>query len=158
MNQQPIGKLIFLFLLVLTTGCSKPTLNCDCSKELPQNLISLQINTSMKGWELYSWPQKEQGCNNWNYAILPSTNRLKSYNEVTSDTVLLKVIGNEQLKLLLNKFPKNENIFWMGEKWLSQSWGLSNISYQNLKLPSSRATEAIKQHALMLQLNLTIDE
>ncbi|NOT94276.1 hypothetical protein [Ferruginibacter sp.] len=112
----------------------------------------------MKGWELYSWPQKEQGCNDWNYAILPGTNRLKSYNEVTSDTVLLKVIGNEQLKLLLNKFPKNENIFWVGEKWLSQSWGLSNISYQNLKLPSSVTTVAIKQHALLLQLNLTIDE
>lgn len=158
MNQQPIVKLIFLFLLVLITGCSKTALNCDCSKELPQRLIDAQINTSMKGWELYSWLQKEQGCNDWNYAILPGTSRLKSYNEVTSDTVLLKVIGNEQLKLLLNKFPTNENIFWVGEKWLAQSWGLSNISYQNLKLPASVTTVAIKQHALLLQLNLTIDE
>jgi hypothetical protein len=92
------------------------------------------------------------------YTILPGTNRIKSYSEVTNDSVLLKVIGKEQLKSLLSKFPKKENILWIGENWLSRIWGLSGISYDNLKLPSSSVINEIKQHCNKIEVLLTISE
>jgi hypothetical protein len=115
--------LSILFTALLFTACTKSNQNYNCSSVLPQKLDTVKIQPSMKGWELYSWAGNEQSCDNWNYTILPGTNRIKSYSEVTNDSVLLKVIGKEQLKSLLSKFPKKENILWIGENWLSRIWG-----------------------------------
>lgn len=147
--------LSILFLALLFTACSKDNPECDCSSSLPGKFESMVIESSMKGWELYSWPEDVEGCKKWNYALLPGTNRLKSYSEVTSDTVL-KVIGEQQLKLLLNKFPTNEQILWVGEKWLSNVWGQSDLNYGNLKLPSSTVVNEIEQHCIQTRLQLSI--
>ena len=61
---------------------------------------------SMKGWELYSW-QAEQ---NWYFALLPGTNRLKTDGEVTSNAVK----GVEAVKDSLKKLRKGEYVFWRG--------------------------------------------
>ena len=140
----PLG---ILFLALLFTSCSKDNPECDYPASLPGKFESMLIESSMKGWELYSWREDVEGCKKWNYALVPGTNRLKSYNEVTSDTVL-KVSGEQQLKLLLNKFPSNEHILWVGEKWLSNVWGQSNINYGNLKLPASAVMDEIKRHCV----------
>ena len=147
--------LSILFLALFFTACSKDNPECDCPASLPDKFESIVIESSMKGWELYSWPEDVEGCKQWKYAFLPGTNRLKSYTEVTSDTVL-NVTGEKQLKLLLSKFPTNEHILWVGEKWLSNVWGLSNIYYGNLKLPSSAVLDEIKRHCLQTSLQLTI--
>jgi hypothetical protein len=139
-------------ILLLLVACKKNNQNYNCQTSLPQKLDTINIEPSMKGWELYSWPSATAACDDWNYVILPGTNRLKLYTEVTSDNVLLKVVGNEQLKLLLNKFPANEYISWMSENWLSIIWGSS----ENLKLPPTTITNEIKQHCIKIGLRLTI--
>ena len=158
-KNKPMKKLFIplsiLFLSLLFTACTKDDPDCDCSASLPVKFESIVIESSMKGWELYSWPADVEGCNQWNYALLPGTNKLKSYGEVTSDTVL-KVTGKKQLKLLLSKFPNNEHILWVGEKWLSNVWGPTNINYGNLRLPSSTVLDEIKRHCIQTSLQLTI--
>ena len=147
--------LSIVFLSLLFTACTKDDPDCDCSASLPVKFESIVIESSMKGWELYSWPADVEGCNQWNYALLPGTNKLKSYGEVTSDTVL-KVTGKKQLKLLLSKFPNNEHILWVGEKWLSNVWGPGNINYGNLKLPPSPVRDEVTQHCIQKGLQLII--
>jgi hypothetical protein len=141
-----------VYMLLLLVACKKNNQNYNCQTSLPQKLDTINIEPSMKGWELYSWPSTIQGCHDWNYVILSGTNRIKLYTEVISDNVLFRVVGNEQLKLLLNKFPANENINWMSENWLNTIWG----SNENLKLPPTTITKEIKQHCLQIGLRLTI--
>lgn len=148
--------LTILFLSLVFTACTKDSPNCDCLASLPDKLQTIKIELSMKGWELYSWQENTEGCTKWNYALLPGTNKLKTYNEVTVDA-LLKVSGEQQLKLLLNKFPANESILWVGEKWLSNVWGQSNVNYGNLRLPSTTVLDEIKQHCVQKGLQLTIE-
>ena len=149
--------LSILFLALLFTACTKDNPECDCSASLPGKFESIKIESLMKGWELYSWPEDVGGCKQWNYALLPGTTRPKSYSEVTSDAVL-KVSGKKQLKLLLGKFPANEHILWVGEKWLSTVWGQSNINYGNLKLPASAVMDEIKRHCVQTGLQLSVSQ
>ena len=149
--------LSILFLSLLFTACTKDGPDCNCSASLPIKFESMVIESSMKGWELYSWPENVDGCRKWHYALLPGTNRLKSYSEVTSDTVL-NVTGEQQLKLLLSKFPSNEHIQWVGQKWLSIVWGQSNINYGNLKLPASAVMDEINRHCVQTGLQLSVSQ
>ena len=142
-------------LLIAFSSCEKCDTKCDCPALFPAKFESIVIESSMKGWELYSWPENVDGCKKWHYALLTGTNRLKSYSEVTSDTVL-NVTGEKQLKLLLSKFPTNEQILWVGEKWLSNIWGQSGINHGNLKLPFTSVINDIKQHCIVSQLKLSI--
>jgi len=158
MKQTPGKMLVACCMLFLITACSKSDIKSDCSTALPQKFDTKAIQASMKGWELYSWPSTLQTCSDWNYAILPASNSLKSYDLVTNDNVLLQAVGQEQLKSLLNKFPSGEHISWMGENWLSATWGLSNLSHKNLALPPLNITEEIRQHCSSLQLDLIIHE
>lgn len=97
----------------------------------------------MKGWELYSWPDG----NDWKYSFLPGTNRVKSYDEVITNKTT--VMGKEALKLLLDKFPKNEYISWMGK--LQDDGG-------NLSLPDQATMEEIKNYASQKELELQVVE
>ena len=99
----------------------------------------------MKGWELYSWPNG----NDWNYSILTGTNRLKTYNEVIENKII--VLGIDSLKMLLDKFPKKEEIFWVGEELLKRIWG---TYYGNLSLPDSGVTDEIKDYCTQKELEL----
>jgi hypothetical protein len=84
-----------------------------CSKENNQDynsskLDTLTISHSMKGWELYSWPNG----NDWNYSLLEGTNRVKTYKEVTENKIVFT--GIDSLRMVLDKFPAKEYIFWIG--------------------------------------------
>ena len=79
-------------------------------------LDTISFSHSMKGWELYSWPSESD----WNYSILIGTNRNKTYQEVTTNKI--SVVGKDSLKILLDKFPANEQIFWIG-KPSGDDWG-----------------------------------
>jgi len=127
----------------------------NCSKEKNQepepvmliNLDTISFDHSMKGWELYSWPNG----NDWNYSILTGTNRLKSYEEITGNKII--VCGKDSLKMLLDKFPVNEEIFWISEGWLDRIWG---SNYGNLSLPDSNIIKEIKRYCIQKQLELSI--
>ncbi len=155
---KPITKLSILYIVLVITACTKKNQNCEGQDILPQKLDTVIVQSSIKGWELYSWPGDVQECNAWNYSILLATNRLKSYNEVTNDTILFGITGEKQLKLLLNKFPVNESILWVGENWLSNIWSQNNISYGNLKFPPPSVINEIDQHCNQVGLNLIVSQ
>jgi hypothetical protein len=108
---------------------------------------SVTFTHSMKGWELYSWPDG----NNWNFAILAGTNRVKTYEEVKSNRIT--VTGTDSLKMLLDRFPENENIFWIGEGWLKNCW---HGFYGNLSLPAAETISEIRNFCLQKNLVLNI--
>ena len=62
--------------------------------------------TSMKGWELYSW--EEQGS--WHFALLPGTNRLKTDREILKSKEA--VGGVKALEGRLGRLAKGQEIFW----------------------------------------------
>lgn len=126
--------LIFIFYSFALLNCTKDkNRNSDPVKTLTLDMIS--FNHSDKGWELYSWPNG----NDWNYSILPGTNRLKSYEEVTTNKII--VPGKDSLKMLLGKLPENEQIFWISETWLKNIWG---NNYGSLSLPDQNTVDDIK--------------
>lgn len=129
----------------------------ECSKEndleaYPVAVIKLDTLTfypSMKGWELYSWPNGAD----WNYSILPGTNRVKSYEEVTTNSILVR--GIDSLKMVLDKIPENESIFWIGEEWLERCWG---TNYGDLSLPDFMTILEIEAYCIQNNLHLNISE
>jgi hypothetical protein len=60
----------------------------------------------MKGYELYSW----QINGEWYFSLLEGTNRLKTLQEVTANSVAVK--GIESIKLNLARLSKGEQVFW----------------------------------------------
>jgi hypothetical protein len=145
--------LLLFFTVTLFFSCKKTNDTvADCSASTA-NISSLVVAHQMKGWELYSWP----ACNDWYYAILPGTNSLKSYDEVTGKTTspgyLIKVFGKENLKAVLLKFPVGENLFWASEGWLKKTWG---SNYSNLQLPPAAIVNELQQYAIQAGLNFTI--
>jgi len=76
-------------------------------------LISLtahaQSPEAPKGYELYSWKIK----NHWYYSLLPGTNRLKSYEEITAPVVVRRDAAG--LKAALQKLPRGEVVFWKSD-------------------------------------------
>ena len=101
----------------------------------------------MKGWELYSWPNGSD----WNYSILPGTNRLKNYNEVTYGGYA--VTGISSLKILLSKIPEEECVAWIGKGWLERCW---NDEYYDLALPPAKIQKQVQQYAYEINLDLFI--
>jgi hypothetical protein len=144
---------ILIVLSLIITSLNAVT----CSKETDQkiqpvkkiSLDTLTFDHSMKGWELYSWPNG----NDWNYSILVGTNRIKTYEEVTTNQII--VLGKDSLKILLDKFPENENIFWVSKGWLENCW---NTDYGNLSLPDDKTVNEIKDYCIQKKLVLSISE
>jgi hypothetical protein len=101
----------------------------------------------MKGWELYTWPEGDD----WKYSILNGTNRLKTYQEVTTNQIT--VMGIDSLKMLIDKFPVKEEIFWISDYWLKNIWG---SNYGNLSLPDTNTVNEVKKYCSSKGLALTI--
>jgi hypothetical protein len=104
-------------------------------------LDTISFAHSMKGWELYSWPHGSH----WNYSIMMGTNRAKTYTEVITNKIA--VIGKDSLKMLLNKFPAKEEIFWIG-KHGGDEW--------NLSLPDTNTISEIKNYCVQKELVLNV--
>ncbi len=131
LGQVTLALFIFLFI-----NCSeKHTLEVVPLPPIDYNTIHFEH--SMKGWELYTWPNG----NDWNYSIIVGTNTLKSYNLVTENQV--KVTGIDSLKKVLEHLPQGEEIVWIGEGWLSQIW---SDDFRDLMLPSEDIILEINQY------------
>jgi hypothetical protein len=149
MKAEIISKLIFLCVLLVAASCSyKEKENQQVSKNY---LDTLQVTHSMKGWELYSWPEGSSWC----YSVLRGTNRVKTLYEVTSSIPsaekLIQVTGSDSLKLLLDKFPENEIITWIGKTWLQQCW---RENYGNLQLPPQDIIDDLTKYCIQKKLTL----
>ena len=133
--------------LVLTVFCTMYLVG-GCShknSELSQipDLANLTVTHSMKGWELYTWPEG----NTWKFSFLIGTNRIKSLSEVISSNsaeVLIRVTGVDSVKMVLNKFPQGEVIMLIGQGWLQNTW---QGQYGNLQLPPQNIIDQINSFA-----------
>lgn len=148
MNKQPSG-----FTIQIVDAKAPPTIYgmYPNPKDWVVTLLIQENNTkidtlsfthSMKGWELYSWPNKSD----WNYSILMGTNRAKTYEEVISNKIT--VVGKDSLKILLDKFPSKEEIFWIGKR--------SGDGWENLSLPDDNTLNEIKNYCTQKELELNV--
>jgi hypothetical protein len=64
--------------------------------------------SSMKGWELYSWPGDH--LNVWRFALLEGTNRVKTRDEIRTSPDQVK--GLNALLRELDRLPAGEFVFW----------------------------------------------
>jgi hypothetical protein len=142
-----INILYLISISFLFTACNKesdkafvPVANLN-----PDTLV---FEPSMKGYELYSWPNGDD----WNYSVLPGTNRNKSLEEVTGNRII--VYGKDSLKQVLDKMPAHECITWEGENWLNRIWG---GNYGNLSLPGRDLVNEIIMYAQERQINIQIN-
>jgi hypothetical protein len=151
MKTRQILNLLLAVNLALCMACSKE------NKSIPDSpgrlLDTLEVVHSIKGWEIYSWPDGT----GWHYSILVGTNRLKTLEEVTSsvpsDLHLITVTGTDSLQLVLNKFPENEYLTWFGKGWLQSSWG---SNFGNLQLPPTNIIDDVTQYCISKKLNLQV--
>jgi len=144
-------KSINILITLLMIGC------INCSKDndqnpvpvKPLNMDTISFAHSMKGWELYSWPNG----NDWNYSILLGMNRSKTYDEIITNNII--VCGKDTLKMLLDKFPGNEQITWIGEGCLDNVWGGTGSP---LSLPGKSIIGDINNYCIQKKLVLNICE
>ena len=94
------GSVIFVILLVSLLGCR--------SQIDPAHRATLA--GSMKGYELYSWQEGEH----WYYSLLPGTNRIKSFDEISVEEVRLP--DSEALMMELGRLPPGEWVYWTSQR------------------------------------------
>jgi hypothetical protein len=80
---------------------SLPAAGCAIPTSAPSGATAPD---SMKGWELYSW--KDEG--NWNFALLPGTNRMKIDAEVRA----ARKAGWNEIEKSLEALPKGSEVSW----------------------------------------------
>jgi hypothetical protein len=131
---------------LLILSCSEnQTQDPEQFRELDFDTIS--FDHSMKGWELYSWPNGSD----WDYSLMVGTNTLKNYEIVINNPYT--VTGLDQLKTMLSKMPADEEIAWMSENWLNNIW---TTPCQDLMLPPTEIVTELDDFCVEHQLSLTI--
>ena len=145
----------FLFSLLFFTACCKDNRNDDlqqsgdCVSTGNPDILTFPVNQA-KGWEVYSWP----GCQDWNFSLLPGTNALKNYDEVTGrragSRFVIRVWGKSKLKTILSRMPAGHTVSLIGENWLAGAWGAG--SFKDLQLPPPSIVNELQQTALQANL------
>ncbi|MCP4537888.1 MAG: hypothetical protein GY832_12155 [Chloroflexi bacterium] len=97
------------------------------------------IPESMKGYELYSWQVQDE----WHFALVVGTNRIKTYEEISS--LEASVQGSEALKRELDKLPGGEQVIW------STQW------VPNTTLPPDEVIDEIKAHCEQRGIQLVVE-
>jgi hypothetical protein len=111
---------------------------------------------SMKGYELYSWPENGQ----WHFTLITGTNRNKTLEEITSgdniisedEWVRMHVVGVDEIKTVLSRLPQNEYIFWLA-RLRSEQTPQDSV---NITLPAAPTIDTIKEHAGRCGLDLLV--
>lgn len=128
------GKLLVAAVLFLT---AIGIIGCKTARST-KDLIMTPTQSSMKGYELYSW----QADSGWNFALVVGTNRLKTFDEITSPDVTSKSLSELRSRLLL--LTKGEDIIW-----------ITQIDAR-LALPPQSIIDEVKAICQEAGLNLTI--
>lgn len=146
MRNRSIIPIVAILSILTLTFCTKENTG-ELEIVNPIDFDTLVFEHSMKGWELYSWPNGVE----WNFAVLPGTNTLKNYEQVKYQKI--QVTGTESLKKLLAKMPEGEEIIWMSEHWLDKIW---TSYFGNLMLPPETVVLDIDEYCIEIGLILTI--
>jgi len=105
-----------------------------------------KLPNSMKGYELYSWPEDSQ----WHFTLITGTDRNKTVEEITSNDdfiseagwVHMQMVGVDAIETVLSKLPQNEEVFWLA--------GMRDQTEQtdiNIQLPPGQIIDTIKEYA-----------
>jgi hypothetical protein len=102
---------------------------------------------SMKGYELYSWPEDSQ----WHFTLITGTNRNKTLEEITFNVntisedgwVQIHVVGVDAIKTVLSRLPQNEEILWLA-RLRSEQTPQDDV---NITLPTGPIIDTIKEYA-----------
>jgi len=101
-----------------TQGEVKPISTPEFIPTLDMNSLPEKFPVSFKGYELLSW--RYEG--DWVFTLMTGTNREKSFEEILSaenqyssdELVKITVRGLEELKVVLARLPRGEQINWGG--------------------------------------------
>jgi len=124
--------------------------------DIPSATVSDKLPHSMKGYELYSWPENSQ----WHFTLITGTNRNKTREEILSRVnmtsedgwVHIHVVGVDAIKTVLSRLPQKEEILWRaGLRSEPTPRGSVNIS-----LPAEPTIDTIKEHAGRCGLDLLV--
>ena len=128
----------------------KRTIAC-CIAALLISLTALgqTPQTSIKGYELYSWKIKSH----WYYSLLPGTNRLKSYEEITAPGAVRRDTAG--LKAELQKLPRGEVVLWMSDAPAGARKSAAGQEL-NMKHPSRARIKSIKAICNKLGIKLRL--
>ncbi|HVF91361.1 MAG TPA: hypothetical protein VNH22_14950 [Blastocatellia bacterium] len=107
------------------------------------------LQDSMKGYEMYSW--KRDG--GWNFALVPGTNRSKTYQEITSGPSVHK--GMDAIRAELRRLPKGTVIMWLTDAHPVVDKSSINDSFR-LEHPSGKRVRKLKKFCDELGLKLEL--
>lgn len=125
----------------------------DCAH--PNGCISFRpgattapLPRSMKGYELYSWYAQQEG--KWYYTLITATNRLKTWEEITSqeDVVTGEWWGKitirdiRELEAVLERLPPDTSVTWCGPQALERS----GTQPGDLALPPESVIDEVKAY------------
>ena len=119
--------LLFSLLLAvpLLTACGQPEPEYVENTAFPASayatpdwqVLPPSLPDSLKGYELYSW----QTGDDWIFTLITGTNRVKSFDEITSIENQLEdgylkvtVTSIEDLQTLLKRLPAGVDLIWSG--------------------------------------------
>jgi len=148
-------------------GGEDPRNNAEVMKSLEQagKLTTMPSATtvdklphSMKGYELYSWPEDSQ----WHFTLITGTNRNKTLEEIISNVniisedgwVQIHVVGVDAIKHVLSRLPQNEEILWLA-RLRSEQTPQGGV---NITLPTGPTIDIIKEHAEQCGLDFLIEQ
>ena len=95
------------------------------------------LRHSMKGYELYSWKTSK----GWHFSLLVGTNRLKTYEEATSQRI--RIDGVDALKKKLSQLPAGEEVFWATRR------------FRQMSRPPKRIVDELSSHAEQLGIKMS---
>jgi hypothetical protein len=127
----------------------KQTIACFAVLLISLTAYSQTPQTSMKGYELYSWKIK----GHWYYSLLPGTNRQKSYEEITASSIVRRDAAG--LESELQQLPRGEEVFWMSDAPAGASKSTAGQSL-NVKHPSRKRIKGIKAMCDKLGIKLRL--
>jgi len=113
-----------------------------------------QLPHSMSGYELYSWMEDGQ----WRFTLMTGTDRDKTLVEIISREDFISeagweeihVLGIDGLKVVFNKLPKGEEVYWLARPRAVEQVP-ENIIFG---LPSGQDNITIKKYATQYGVNL----
>lgn len=101
-----------------TQGVVKPISTPEFIPTLDMTSLPKTFTVSLKGYELLSW--RHEG--DWVFTLMTGTNREKTFEEILSaenqyssdELIKITVRGLEDLKVVLGRLPRGEQINWGG--------------------------------------------
>jgi len=114
-----------MYLIVLMILLSLASSGPADSSEQGDREPARNARPMFKGVELYSWKDSKSG--EWCFSMLPGTNRMKTYREVTDPLCIKK--GADALKKELATLATGEQVFWFNTIDKMQPVGNPHLSF-----------------------------